>query len=126
MASETVKRVSLELGGKSALVILPDADLDKAVKIGLANCFINGGQTCTAWTRMLVPASRRPGVPAYRVRAYRVRAFRVRLVCHRSHLPVRCAPTLIMVGRRTMIKVGGTSHAGAWRGPRRRATPRCA
>ncbi len=58
VAAGTVKKVSLELGGKSAFVILDDADLGKAVKIGLANCFINGGQTCTAWTRMLVPASR--------------------------------------------------------------------
>jgi aldehyde dehydrogenase (NAD+) len=54
----TVKRVALELGGKSAFVVLDDADLAKAVKVGLANCFINGGQTCTAWTRMLVPAER--------------------------------------------------------------------
>jgi aldehyde dehydrogenase (NAD+) len=38
------------------------ADLEKAVKIGLANCFINGGQTCTAWTRMLVPAARQDEV----------------------------------------------------------------
>jgi aldehyde dehydrogenase (NAD+) len=52
-----VKKVSLELGGKSAFVVLDDADLGKAVKVGLANCFINGGQTCTAWTRMLVPAA---------------------------------------------------------------------
>ena len=56
VAAETVKKVSLELGGKSAFVILDDADLAKAVKVGLANCFMNGGQTCTAWTRMLVPA----------------------------------------------------------------------
>jgi aldehyde dehydrogenase (NAD+) len=56
VAAGTVKKVSLELGGKSAFVVLDDADLGKAVKIGLANCFINGGQTCTAWTRMLVPA----------------------------------------------------------------------
>ncbi len=55
--AETVKRVALELGGKSAFVVLDDADLPKAVKIGLANCFINAGQTCTAWTRMLVPAA---------------------------------------------------------------------
>ena len=54
----TVKRVALELGGKSAFIVLDDADLGKAVKIGLANCFINAGQTCTAWTRMLVPAGR--------------------------------------------------------------------
>ncbi len=58
VASQTVKRVALELGGKSANVLLDDADLAKAVKLGVANCFINGGQTCTAWTRMLVPVSR--------------------------------------------------------------------
>ena len=57
-AAGTVKKVSLELGGKSAFVILDDADLGKAVKVGLANCFINAGQTCTAWTRMLVPADK--------------------------------------------------------------------
>jgi aldehyde dehydrogenase (NAD+) len=57
LAAPTVKKVALELGGKSANVILPDADLEKAVKVGLANCFINSGQTCTAWTRMLVHES---------------------------------------------------------------------
>jgi aldehyde dehydrogenase (NAD+) len=58
LAAETVKRVALELGGKSANVILPDADLTAAVKVGVANCLLNAGQTCTAWTRMLVPAQR--------------------------------------------------------------------
>jgi aldehyde dehydrogenase (NAD+) len=58
VAAETIKKVALELGGKSANVVLDDADLGKAVKIGIANTFINGGQTCTAWTRMLVPADR--------------------------------------------------------------------
>ncbi len=58
VAAATVKRVALELGGKSAYIILDDADLEKAVKVGLANAFINGGQTCTAWTRMLVPERR--------------------------------------------------------------------
>ena len=62
VASGTVKRVALELGGKSAFVVLDDADLDKAVKVGLANCFINAGQTCTAWTRLLVPAARQEEV----------------------------------------------------------------
>ena len=57
VAAATVKRVALELGGKSANVVLPDADLSAAVKVGLANCYINAGQTCTAWTRMLVPAA---------------------------------------------------------------------
>jgi aldehyde dehydrogenase (NAD+) len=56
VASQTVKRVTLELGGKSANVILPDADLGTAVKVGVAKAFINAGQTCTALTRMLVPA----------------------------------------------------------------------
>ncbi len=55
VAAGTIKKVALELGGKSANVILDDAELAKAVKVGVANCFINGGQTCTAWTRMLVP-----------------------------------------------------------------------
>ncbi len=58
LAAGTIKRVALELGGKSANVLLPDADLAKAVKVGVANCYLNGGQTCTAWTRMLVPADR--------------------------------------------------------------------
>jgi aldehyde dehydrogenase (NAD+) len=62
VAAETVKRVALELGGKSANVILDDADLDKAVKLGVANTYINGGQTCTAWTRMLVPVARQDEV----------------------------------------------------------------
>ncbi|WP_174550780.1 aldehyde dehydrogenase family protein [Microtetraspora malaysiensis] len=54
LAAETVKRVALELGGKSANLILPDADLAAAVKVGVANAFLNSGQTCSAWTRMLV------------------------------------------------------------------------
>ncbi len=58
LAAETVKRVALELGGKSANLVLEDADIAAAVKVGVANCFLNSGQTCTAWTRMLVPASR--------------------------------------------------------------------
>jgi aldehyde dehydrogenase (NAD+) len=57
LASESVKRTALELGGKSANLILDDADLTAAVKVGVANCFLNSGQTCTAWTRMLAPAS---------------------------------------------------------------------
>jgi len=56
LAAGTVKRVALELGGKSANVLLADADLPKAVKVGVANAFLNSGQTCTAWTRMIVPA----------------------------------------------------------------------
>ena len=55
VAAGTVKRLALELGGKSASVVLDDADLEKAVVVSLANCFINSGQTCSAWTRLLVP-----------------------------------------------------------------------
>jgi aldehyde dehydrogenase (NAD+) len=58
VASRTVKRVALELGGKSANIILDDADLEKAVKDGVGKCFLNSGQTCTALTRMLVPRDR--------------------------------------------------------------------
>jgi aldehyde dehydrogenase (NAD+) len=54
LGAPTVKKIALELGGKSANVILPDADLTRAVKVGVGNCFMNSGQTCTAWTRMLV------------------------------------------------------------------------
>ncbi|HEY3708419.1 MAG TPA: aldehyde dehydrogenase family protein [Amycolatopsis sp.] len=58
LAAQSVKRVTLELGGKSANVILDDADLAMAVKVGVSNAFLNGGQTCTAWTRMLVPRAK--------------------------------------------------------------------
>ncbi|HVE93004.1 MAG TPA: aldehyde dehydrogenase family protein [Actinomycetota bacterium] len=58
VAAGTVKRVALELGGKSPNVILDDADLEKAVKAGVSNAYLNSGQTCTALTRMLVPRDR--------------------------------------------------------------------
>src|SRR5882762_5255304 len=57
LAAQGVKRVALELGGKSASVILGDADLPTAVKSTVNGCYLNSGQTCTALTRMLVPAS---------------------------------------------------------------------
>jgi betaine-aldehyde dehydrogenase len=55
LASQSIKRVALELGGKSASVILDDADLAAAVKGTVNGCYLNSGQTCTALTRMLVP-----------------------------------------------------------------------
>jgi len=58
LAAGTIKRVALELGGKSASVILDDADFDKAVGVSVSNAFLNAGQTCSAWTRMLVPRKR--------------------------------------------------------------------
>jgi betaine-aldehyde dehydrogenase len=58
LAAQMVKRVTLELGGKSASIILDDADLAAAVKGTVSNCYLNSGQTCTAFTRMLVPEAR--------------------------------------------------------------------
>ncbi|MEO7131648.1 MAG: aldehyde dehydrogenase family protein [Dermatophilaceae bacterium] len=54
-ASATIKRVSLELGGKSASIVLPGADLGVAVRATVEAAMLNSGQTCTAWTRLLVP-----------------------------------------------------------------------
>ncbi|SEJ52838.1 aldehyde dehydrogenase (NAD+) [Deinococcus reticulitermitis] len=69
LAARTVKRVALELGGKSPYVILDDADLTgealvQAVASGVSGCYLNSGQTCSALTRMLVPRSRLPEVEA--------------------------------------------------------------
>ncbi|MGL6155300.1 MAG: aldehyde dehydrogenase family protein, partial [Ralstonia mannitolilytica] len=64
LAAQTVKRVALELGGKSASVILDDADLAAAVKGTLSACFLNSGQTCSAHTRMLVPRAKYEEVKA--------------------------------------------------------------
>ncbi|MEU5636278.1 aldehyde dehydrogenase family protein [Streptomyces rishiriensis] len=57
-AGAAVKKAALELGGKSANVILPSADLARAVNVGVANVMSNAGQTCSAWTRMLVHRDR--------------------------------------------------------------------
>lgn len=53
--ADSIKRVTQELGGKSANIILDDADLEQAVKGGVEACFMNSGQSCNAGTRMLVP-----------------------------------------------------------------------
>jgi aldehyde dehydrogenase (NAD+) len=57
-SADTVKRVSQELGGKSANIILDDADFNRSVAGGVTGCFMNSGQSCNAPTRMLVPADR--------------------------------------------------------------------
>jgi aldehyde dehydrogenase (NAD+) len=57
-AAPTVKRVTQELGGKSANIILEDADLESAVKEGVQTCFRNSGQSCDAPTRLLVPRAK--------------------------------------------------------------------
>ena len=58
LAAPSVKRVALELGGKSASLVLPSADLETAVRASVANVLYNTGQTCTAWTRLLVDDER--------------------------------------------------------------------
>jgi len=64
VAAKTVKRVALELGGKSANILLDDADFEKVVGKGVFACYLNSGQTCTAHTRMLVPRDRQDEVAA--------------------------------------------------------------
>ena len=54
-AAGTVKNINLELGGKSANIVLPDADLAAAVEAGVRQVFFASGQACFAWSRMLVP-----------------------------------------------------------------------
>jgi aldehyde dehydrogenase (NAD+) len=58
IAAGQIKKVCLELGGKSAFVVLDDAPFEKAIPAGVNHCMQNSGQTCSAWTRMLVPRSR--------------------------------------------------------------------
>lgn len=58
LAATTVKRVSLELGGKSPAVVLEGADFDAAVAATIASCFTNSGQACSALTRLIVPRAR--------------------------------------------------------------------
>ena len=58
LGAETIKKVTLELGGKSAFIVLDDAPLEKAIPGGVNNAMFNSGQTCSAWTRMVVPRAR--------------------------------------------------------------------
>jgi len=58
LAANTVKKINLELGGKSANIILPDADLTQAVDAGVRQVFFASGQACFAWSRVLVPRER--------------------------------------------------------------------
>jgi aldehyde dehydrogenase (NAD+) len=68
VASASIKRVHLELGGKSANVILPDADFERAVVDGIQDAFRNAGQVCGGLTRMLVPRQRLKEAEALAVR----------------------------------------------------------
>jgi acyl-CoA reductase-like NAD-dependent aldehyde dehydrogenase len=58
LAADSIKKVTLELGGKSAFVVLDDAPFEKAIPAGARNAMMNSGQTCSAWTRMVVPRAR--------------------------------------------------------------------
>jgi len=68
-AAPTVKRVTQELGGKSPNIILDDADLEKAVAAGVKNMYVNGGQSCNAPSRMLVPAAKLAQAEAAAIKA---------------------------------------------------------
>jgi acyl-CoA reductase-like NAD-dependent aldehyde dehydrogenase len=61
-AAKTVKRVTLELGGKSPFILLHDTDLAAALPVAVRSCFVNNGQTCSALTRLIVPRSLLPEV----------------------------------------------------------------
>ena len=74
-AADSVKRVTQELGGKSANIVLDDADLGKAVSDGISACFMNSGQSCNAPTRMFVPRARH--TEAIKIAAATVAAFKV-------------------------------------------------
>jgi aldehyde dehydrogenase (NAD+)/betaine-aldehyde dehydrogenase len=69
LAAESIKQVTLELGGKSPNILLEDADLAHAVPDGVAKAFLNSGQTCSALTRMIVPRSKLPEVERLAVEA---------------------------------------------------------
>lgn len=75
LAASTLKHVHLELGGKNASVVLPDADIEKAVRATVDQCCFNTGQACLQWSRLLVPASRQDEaveIAAESMRDYRV------------------------------------------------------
>ncbi len=69
LASQTVKRCALELGGKSPAIVLEDADLSTAVKAAVNSCYLNSGQTCNAFTRLLVPEALYPMAAELAVKA---------------------------------------------------------
>ena len=71
-ASENIKRVSLELGGKSPNIIMDDVDLEAAVNMGMKQCFFNTGQSCSSPTRMLVPENLLEEATKYAVQASEV------------------------------------------------------
>lgn len=75
LGAEDVKRVTLELGGKSASVVLPDADIEAAVRATVTDCYANSGQKCCAHTRLIVPRERLSEVE--QIAATTARSFKV-------------------------------------------------
>lgn len=69
LAAANITRVALELGGKSASLVLDDADMARAIRSSVGNCLLNSGQTCSAWTRLVVPRQRMDEVVALAVEA---------------------------------------------------------
>ena len=110
VAAATVKRVALELGGKSANVILDDADLAAAVPDGVGKCYFNSGQTCSALTRMLVP--RDTLAEAEELAAAAAEAFTAGRSLRRGH-PARAAG----VRRPSATGCASTSTRASARGP---------
>ena len=96
-AAQSVKRVTLELGGKSANIILDDADIEIAAKSSIGACFANSGQTCSALTRLLIPESKRDEI--LEIIAPRVSRYKVGDPLDES---VRCGP---MVSKRQQESV---------------------
>jgi aldehyde dehydrogenase (NAD+) len=110
LAAPTVKRVAQELGGKSATLVLDDADFDRAVRGGVNSCFYNSGQTCSACTRLLVPA-------AMEERAVEVAAY----AAQRFTLGDPLAPSTKLgplISARQRERVRGYIHAGVEEGAR--------
>lgn len=104
VAAPTVKRVTLELGGKSANIILDDADVTKAAKMAVFACFGNSGQECSALSRLLVPTSKRDEVVA--VVAATMERYSVGDPLDES---MRCGP---MVSKRQQESVAGYIASG--------------
>lgn len=103
-AASTIKRVAQELGGKSPNVLLPDADFDRAVGLGVGAAFRNLGQSCSAPTRMLVPRSRLAEVESLAVAAVADIVVGDPLREDTTHGPISNGPQFERV--QTMIRAG--------------------
>ncbi|MBR0854456.1 aldehyde dehydrogenase family protein [Bradyrhizobium liaoningense] len=103
-AASTVKRVAQELGGKSPNIILPDADLSRAVPLGVGAAFRNLGQSCSAPTRMLVSRSHMEEVETLAVVAASELVVGDPLAENTTHGPIANRPQFERV--QTMIRIG--------------------